>query len=102
MLVQRHAAWEELWSRASTKEEALALGATVLVQTQRGPNKVRWETSGTVADILEPSSYLVTIDGSGRLSKQRHSFLKPMVAHRDVLVRPSSESSGLDMGMSLF
>ena len=79
-LAKRHAAGEEFWSRASKEKEELALGATVMVQTQRGPTKGRWETSGTVVDVLEHNSYLMKMDGSGRLSKQRYLFLMPMVA----------------------
>ena len=78
---------EEFWSRSSKEKEELALGATVMVQTQRGPTKGRWETSGTVVDVLEHSSYLVKMDGSGWLSKQRLSFLKPIVAHRDDIAK---------------
>ena len=53
-------------------------------------------------NVLEHSSYLVKMDKSGRLSKRRHLFLKPMVAHKNVLVRQSSGSSELPMGMSLW
>ena len=69
----------------------------VLVQTHRGPTKARWETSGTVVDVLEHNFYLVKMDGSGRVSKRRRAFLKPMTAHKDILAQ-SRGSSALDTG----
>ena len=86
-LAKRHAPGEEFWSWASKEKGELALGSTFMVQTQRGPTKGRWDTSGTVVDILEHNSYLVKMDRSGRLSKQRLSFLKPIVAHRDDIAK---------------
>ena len=78
---KRHAAGEKFWSRASKEKKELALGFTVLVKTQKGHTKVRWETSGTMLDVLEHNSYLVKMDGSGRVSKRRRAFLKPMTAY---------------------
>ena len=40
-LHNHHTAGEEFWSRVSKEKEELTLGATVLVQTQRGPTKGR-------------------------------------------------------------
>ena len=70
----------------------------MLVQTPRGTTKGRWETSGTVVDVLEHNSYLVKMDGSGRLSKWRRLFLKPMTAHKDILAKQSRGPSELDTG----
>ena len=92
--VKRHAAGEEFWSQSFKEKEELALGATMLVQIQRGPTKIRWETSGTVVDALEHSSYLLVIGGSGGIRKQRGSFLKSMLAHKDILVRQSNKTLG--------
>ena len=89
-MAKRHAAGKEFWSRASKEKGELALGSTIMVQTQRGPTKGRWETSGTVVDVLEHNSYVVKMDGSGRLSKPRLSFLKHMMAHKDVFTKQSS------------
>ena len=95
-------AGEEFWGRATRVHKKLALGATVLVLTQRGPTKGRWETSGTIVDVLEHNSYLVKMDGSGRFSKQIGLFLKHMVAHRDVLdTRHPETSSRPEVRMSL-
>ena len=51
------------------RRRRLALGSSVIVQTQRGPNKGRWKTSFTVVDVLEHNFYLVKMDGSVWLSK---------------------------------
>ena len=60
-----------------------------MVLMKRSLTKGRWETSGTVVDVLEHNSYLVKMDGSGRLSKKQHLFLKPMTAHKDILAKQS-------------
>ena len=88
-MAKRHAPGEEFWSRASKERGELALGSTVMVQAQRGPTKGRWETSGTVVDVLEHNSYLVKMDRSRRLSKRWRSFQKPITAHKDILERQS-------------
>ena len=71
---------EDFWSRASRAHKELALGSAMLVQTQKGSTKGKWESSVTAMDILEHNSYLVMRDGSWWLSKRRRSFLKPLVA----------------------
>ena len=53
-----------------------------------------------MVDVLEHNSYLVKMDGSGRVSKRRRAFLKPMTAYKDILAK-SRETSTLNTGMTL-
>ena len=50
----------------------------VAVQNQHGLRKLKWEMSGVIVKNLGNSSYLVKLDGSGRISKRRRQYLKPI------------------------
>ena len=72
----------------STKNELLAklrlhkplvVGDVVQVQNQRGNNPNKWDNSATVVEVLPYDSYIVKMDGSGRVSKRNRQFLKPIV-----------------------
>ena len=53
------------------------MGSTVMVQTQSGPTKGRWETSGIVVDVLEHNSYLVKMDRCGTWVAQQEKEFFP-------------------------
>ena len=50
----------------------------VLVQNQHGPKAKQWGCSGVVVEISGGGTYLVKIDGSGRVSLRRRQYLKPI------------------------
>ena len=54
----------------------LSIGDRCYVQNQTGNYPKRWDRSGTIVDTLGHDSYLVKIDGSGRLSKRNRRFLR--------------------------
>ena len=54
----------------------LQVGDRCYVQNQAGNYPKRWDRSGTIVDILGHDSYLVKIDGSGRVSKRNRRFLR--------------------------
>ena len=54
------------------------MGQDVHVQTQAGIDKGKWRTTGRVVEVCGHDSYLIEMDRSGRTSKHRRSFLKPM------------------------
>ena len=62
-----------------TKEHGdLTVGQDVHVQDQAGINKGKWRTTGKVVEVCGHDSYIIKMDGFGRTSKRRQSFLKPM------------------------
>jgi len=54
----------------------LDLGDRCYIQNQCGNYPNRWDRSGKVVDILDHDSYLVKVDGSGRLTKRNRQFLR--------------------------
>ena len=57
----------------------LKVGSIVQVQNQRGTKANKWDLSGTVVECQEFDSYLVKMDGSGRITKRNRRYLRPIV-----------------------
>ena len=57
----------------------LDVGTCVQVQNQRGNAPNKWDHSGTIVEVLEFNSYLVKIDGTGRITKRNRQFLRPII-----------------------
>ena len=72
---QRLAQDLERWSRGSRELPPLSVGSSVLVQNQVGARSKAWEMSGTVVE-REGETYLVKMDGSGRISRRKRQFLR--------------------------
>ena len=51
-------------------------GDKCYVQNQTGNYPKRWDRSGTVLEALEHDSYIVKVDGSGRLTRRNRQFLR--------------------------
>jgi len=51
-------------------------GDSCYIQNQLGNYPNRWDRSGTVVQCLDHDSYLVKVDGSGRLSRRNRQFLR--------------------------
>ena len=51
-------------------------GDSCYIQNQVGNYPNRWDRSGTVVQCLDHDSYLVKVDGSGRLSRRNRQFLR--------------------------
>ena len=81
----------------------MGVGQTVQVQNQTGPYAKKWDLSGKVVEVLDYHSYLVKMDGSGRVSKRNRRFLKPIRTYREILAdkdnkRDLREGSGVPAG----
>ena len=76
VLDRKHVLNHERWSRGTKSLPPLGLGEHVLVQNQTGPKAKKLCLSGTVVEVGQNDSYVVRMDGSGRLSKRRRQFLR--------------------------
>ena len=86
--------WREAWEK---KEEALrerfhktaerlngharqlpdlGVGDRCYVQNQTGNHPKRWDRSGTVIDLSNRDSYVIKVDGTGRLTRRNRRFLR--------------------------
>ena len=54
----------------------LSVGDRVRVQNQTGPNKNKWDKTGTIMQCGDNDQYIVRMDGSRRLSLRNRRFLK--------------------------
>ena len=63
----------------------LPVGQVVQVQNQTGNHKNKWDLSGQVVEQLGFDSYLVRMDGLGRVSKRNRQFLKPIKTYGELL-----------------
>ena len=75
-LAKRHVVGQEVWSRSTKDLPVLNVGQHVLVQNQKGPHSKRWEMSGSIVEVQSNQTYLVRMDGSGRISRRHRQFLK--------------------------
>ena len=74
--LKRHYAEVERLERGTRKMEALGVGDLVYVQEQFGNTPKKWSKSGTVVEHAGHDSYLVKIDGSGKLTRRNRQFLR--------------------------
>ena len=84
-LAQRHQVWGEAWADRSKDQQPLELGQVVQVQNQRGPRANKWDLSGTIVEVQEFDSYLVRMDGRGRVTKRNRRYLKPIKSFMSLL-----------------
>ena len=70
---RKHIVGQEIWTR---ELPPLNQGQHVLVQNQRGPHSNKWELSGTIIEALPNDTYLVKMDGCGRVTRRRRNFIK--------------------------
>jgi hypothetical protein len=74
--------------------QPLLLGDRVYVQNQRGNHPNRWDYSGFIVEVYDHDSYLVKVDGSGRLTKRNRKYLRKFdPASTDILSAPMPTSS---------
>ena len=74
--LKRHYLTGERLDAKARNLKPISPGDSVYVQDQNGPSPKRWSKSGIVVESLPYDSYLVKLDGSGRLSKRNRIFLR--------------------------
>ena len=75
-LRQRYHRTSEALKTHAKQLPPLDVGDRCYVQNQCGNYPTRWDRSGRVVDIHDHDSYLVKVDGSGRLTKRNRQFLR--------------------------
>ena len=78
-LARRHLSRHTDLLSKSRPLKPLELGNVVQVQNQRGQHANKWDLSGTVLEVQGFDSYLIKMDGTGRVTKRRRRFLRPIV-----------------------
>ena len=66
------------WAEHSKDLKPLAIGQDVLIQCQTIKDSGKWNRSGRVISQEDRSSYMVRIDGSGRMGRRNRIHLRPM------------------------
>ena len=66
------------WSEHTKDLPLLDRGQDVLIQTQVGTSKGKWNKSGRILERNDKSSYTVRMDGSGRITRRNRRHLRPM------------------------
>ena len=84
-LAKRHRLREEELGQHTKALVELSPGDVVQVQNQTGPHANKWDMSGVVVESLGFDSYVVKVDGSGRLTKRNRRFLRPIRAYKDAV-----------------
>ena len=78
-LAKRHLSRHTDLSQGSKPLKPLDLGCVVQVQNQRGQHASKWDFSGTIVEVQNFDSYLVKMDGTGRVTKRNRRFLRPII-----------------------
>ena len=55
---------------------SLIIGDTVRIQNQVGNNPRRWDKTGRVVEVKQHNQYLISVDGSGRVTLRNRKFLR--------------------------
>ena len=66
----------------------LFVGDRCYVQNQNGAHPKRWDRFGTVMDTLGHDSYLIKVDGSGRLTQRNRRFLRKFLPPSMTIQQP--------------
>ena len=62
------------------------------MQNQTGPHANKWDLSGQVVEVLDHDSYMVKMDGSGRITKRNRRFLKEIKTYESVIKKAQVRS----------
>ena len=76
------------WSAHSNGLTPLKCGEAVYIQNQRGNHPGKWDSTGTITEVLQYHQYSVRMDGNGRLTTRNRRHLR-----RNGNPRPSPEAS---------
>ena len=85
VLARRHQLKGDQWADKTRELGVLLPGQVVQIQNQTGPHAKKWDISGSVVENLGYDSYLVKLDGSGRVSRRNRRFLRPINSYKSVL-----------------
>ena len=84
-LAKRHKLRGEELSKGTQKHVPLVVGQAVQVQNQRGPHANKWDLSGTITEVTGFDSYVVRMDGSGRVTRRNRQYLKPIRTYMEIV-----------------
>ena len=80
----------------------------VYVQNQHGNTPLKWDNSGTIAEVGAFNKYTIKIDGSWGLTKRNRRFLRPIRSYKEIISRtapatrsPATRSPAADETASL-
>ena len=99
--LQRHYAEVERLERGTKKLKDLVVGDSVYIQEQFGNTPRKWSKSGTVVENAGHDSYIVKIDGSGKLTRRNRQFLRKFVPFQGKEVVVSQIVDEQDVPLSL-
>ena len=86
-LAKRHISIHSQLIAMSKDHKPLQVGDDVQVQNQRGAHSNKWDLSGTIVEVLGLDTYLVIMEGTGRISKRNSSFLWPILSYTQVITQ---------------
>ena len=91
--LKRHYLQAERWEKGAKNLKALEIGDNVYVQEQHGSHPKKWSKSGIVVEITGHDSYLIKLDGSGKLTRRNRQFLRKFQPFKQTIVDPSTSLS---------
>ena len=95
-LRQRYHRTTESLQEHSRPLPPLNVGDRCYIQNQTGNQPKRWNRSGTVIETLGYDSYLMKVDGSGRITKRNRRFLRKFTPPSATIEQPICTSIPFD------
>ena len=80
-LAKRHISIHSKLLSKSKQLKPLQVMDVVQVQNQRGAHANKWDLSGAIVEVQDYDSYLVRMDGTGRLTKRNRRFLRKIIPY---------------------
>ena len=77
-LAKRHLSIHTELLSKSKQLKPLNVNDVVQVKNQRGNHAKKWDLSGKVMEVQPFDSYIIKMDGTGRLTKRNRRFLRPI------------------------
>ena len=88
-LRQRYHRTTESLKEHSRPLPPLNTGDRCYIQNQSGNHPKRWNRSGTVIETLDHDSYLIKVDGSGRVTKRNRRYLRRFTPPSAIIQQPT-------------
>ena len=91
----------------------LQKGDHVYVQDQTGATPLKWSKSGVILETLPFNSFIIKIDGSGKITKRNRQFLRkftpfeevnkdqPLISHPNLLQHDTNLTNPSDVAVSI-
>ena len=88
LLFHRNTKVQDAYNAHAHNLPPLTIGTLVRNQNQGPKGNKQWSRTGKIVEVLPHRQYQIRVDGSGRITKRNHRFLKPYIHNQHTANNP--------------